>query len=343
MQVAKTFCHSKTLHYSLENNILTYKTIIQMNKNWVFYMLFIMINSNHIIAISQEQNITQTKQKCRQEMERVCPQNRYTTLIEQRQCISANLMVFSNSCQEYLTSKHKIDNYLSQSNSQNSTNTTSNSYDILVQCQTDIERFCETKTKDNQVVAKHKKKCIKTLKQSKSSVLSPVCSQAIDASKGKSQTQQERKELRKQRKINHSQTRATFGSIVMQTPTQTITGYQIPIHQQKQNKAKNKQLSHNSITTNLFNSTTTQPLTTKNNILIPDGTDRLEFEDNGNESGGYIVLSNGREIRQSQMDRFNAKYRDYMDTMSEEGKNILINKYFPNTISDVADLYSDAD
>ena len=200
-----------------------------------------------------------------------------------------------------------------------------------------------TKTIDNQVVAKHKNKCIKILKQNKNTVLSPVCSKAIDVSKGKSKTQQERKELRKQRKINHTQTRATFGSIVIQTPTQTITGYQIPIHQPKQNKATNKQPSHNSITTNLSNSTTTQPLTTANNILIPDGRDRLLFEDNGNESGGYIVLSNGREIRQSQMDRFNNKYRDYMDTMSEEGKNLLMNKYFPNTQPDKDLTLSDED
>ena len=69
----------------------------------------------------------------------------------------------------------------------------------------------------------------------------------------------------------------------------------------------------------------------------------MEFEDNGNESGGYMVLSNGREIRQSQMDRFNAKYKDYMDTMSEEGKNLLMNKYFPNTQPDEELTISDED
>ena len=287
-----------------------------------------------MIALSQVPNTNDNKQQCEQEMERVCPPKRYTTLIDQRQCITTNLMVFSNSCQEYLTSKHKVENYLKQDTSINISKIATSDDKILTDCQTDVERFCETKTKDNQVMAKHKKKCIKTLKHYKASLLSPQCLQAINTSNGKSQTQQERKELRKQRKINHSQTRATFGSIVIQTPTQTITGYQIPIHQTKQNKVKNKQLSHNSITTNLSNSTTTQPLTTKNNILIPDGRDRLLFEDNGNESGGYIVLSNGREIRQSQMDRFNNKYRDYMDTMSEEGKNLLMNKYFPNTQPD---------
>ena len=314
-----------------------------MNSKYIFYIVLIQISFHNIIALSRVPNTNDNKQQCRQEMEKVCSPKRYTTLIDQRQCITANLMVFSNSCQEYLTSKHKVYNYLSQSNSQNSTNTTSQSYDILVHCQTDVERFCETKTKDNQVIAKHKKKCIKILKQNKNAVLSPVCSQAIDVSNGKSQTQQERKENRKQRKINHSQTRATFGSIVIQTPTQTIAGYQIPIQQQKQNKAKNKQPSHNSITTNLSNSTTTQQLTTKSNILIPDGRDRLEFEDNGNESGGYMVLSNGREIRESQMDRFNAKYKDYMDTMSEEGKNLLMNKYFPNTKPDEELTLSDED
>ena len=55
------------------------------------------------------------------------------------------------------------------------------------------------------------------------------------------------------------------------------------------------------------------------------------------------MLSNGREIRESQVDRFNAKYRDYLETMSEEGKNILINKYFPNTKPDEELTISDKD
>ena len=115
-----------------------------MNSKYIFYIFLIQISFHNIIALSRVPNTNDNKQQCRQEMEKVCSPKRYTTLIDQRQCITANLMVFSNSCQEYLTSKHKVYNYLSQSNSQNSTNTTSQSYDILVHCQTDVERFCET-------------------------------------------------------------------------------------------------------------------------------------------------------------------------------------------------------
>ena len=168
------------------------------------------------MALSQVPNTNDNKQQCKQEMERVCPQNRYITLIAQRQCITTNLMVFSQSCQEYLTSKHKVENYLKQDTSINTSKIATSDDKILTDCQADVVRFCETTTKENKVVAKHKKKCIKTLKHYKASLLSPQCLQAINTSKGKSQTQQERKELRKQRKINHSQTRATFGSIVKQ-------------------------------------------------------------------------------------------------------------------------------
>ena len=158
-----------------------------------------------------------------------------------------------------------------------------------IQCSSEILKYCDIKKKKEEVVIKSIRKCRRNLRQKKH-LLGSACRQELESE-------------------NDSLIDAMFD---------------------KKSTNKDKNVSFNPITKNEVNNDRINDIVaTKRNSLIKKEPDDIEeFKDNGYETGGNIILENGAIIKQSQMDRFNKKYQDIMNNMTEESQNQILYNYF---------------
>ena len=310
----------------------------------------------------QTQRFNDMNNQCEKELLSICPSSEYQTQKDKQKCFLSNVVVFSENCQIFLqaTLLNNSDDFLfgyeGDTLPVQNDNDILNGNDFSSACGYFAIRYCQTKKHKGQVVVKNERRCRLKLKKYKN-ILNTQCLLVLKNSKdvvGDS----EKKQKKLSRAMKTSKTTMGY-QVAMDSFNQNNIlhdhtnknnnetkkiEYIKPIIQNYQLSNKNdnvkfnvvkkpidektlKKQQQNNVIQEEENNTQTN-ISLNPNIKVPDVSDISDFQDNGNESGGSIILSNGVMIRESQLKRFEDRYKDYLDNMSEKGRSEIVLKYF---------------
>lgn len=312
----------------------------------------------------QEKNFNEMNNVCQNELLSICSASEYTEDEDKKKCFLSNLAVVSANCQIFLqaTLMNNSDDFLfgyegDTMPMQNNSNSLNN-HDFNSACGSFAIRYCQTKKHKGQVVVKNERRCRLKLKKYKN-ILNTQCLLVLQNSKDVvGDTEKKQKKLSRTMKTS----KTTMGyQVAMDSFNQhnilpnnnnnnkhlndkENIEYLKPIIQNYQSSNKNdnvkfnvvkkpidektlKKQQQNNVIQEEENNTQTN-ISLNPNIQVPDLSDVADFQDNGNESGGSVLLPNGVMVRESQLQRFEERYKDYLEQMSEKGKSEIILKYF---------------
>ena len=236
------------------------------------------------------------KKQCKEEIEKYCPNADFTSKTEKQKCITFYNALLSEDCQ------------LSNINNNNNieTNNTTITTNFQTACKNDILSFCDTKRKTKEI--KNETKCKRQIKKNISFV-SINCKNFLENGTMSTKEEIDKQQKKNLRKVNTRLSKAIVAS-----------NYYI-----NNNKQQNNIMT---ISDNAKHPKETDITINKESTI--DFSDKEEFQDNGNESGGTIIIGDGISIRASQLARLREKHKDIIDKLDNDAYATYIQKYFSN-------------